>query len=261
MANVQSNSIIIQCANKIQVVTANQNEILENILVKCKKVFKFKKPCIYNSCGEEVTETAQLKGLEGCVVCADKGKEKLKIEKDIVVLGEARVGKTCLIRRYMENFWDENTVSTIEESVNDSVVIDNSTVQLDILDTAGLEEFQQPLFDSWISGKDGCILVFDITNKKSLSQLKAKYERLNDIGEDKMPRVVIAGNKADLVDTRAVTPNEVEAFIAQHNWNGVKYFETSAKTGVGVRECFIELQRQMIWASVPANKSEKCVIS
>src|SRR3954468_7446219 len=83
------------------------------------------------------------------------------LEYKIVVLGGGGVGKSALtIRLVTDNFLDEYD-PTIEDSYRKNVIIDNDPAMLDILDTAGQEEFSS-MQDQWMRDGQGFILVYNI---------------------------------------------------------------------------------------------------
>jgi len=187
-------------------------------------------------------------------------------EYKIVVLGGGGVGKSALtIRLVTDNFLDEYD-PTIEDSYRKQVEIDNVPALLDILDTAGQEEFAS-MQDQWMREGKGFLLVYNIMEKASfqeLSILRDKILRAKDV--DSVP-LVIAGNKCDLRDnnnTSQVTTKEGADLAKQ--WN-CKFFETSAKDKINNEECFYEVVRQIRAAeqkesgnSSNSSKRRRCAI-
>lgn len=175
--------------------------------------------------------------------------EKQGAENKIVVLGGGGVGKSALtIRLVTDNFLEEYD-PTIEDSYRKQVNIDNTVALLDILDTAGQEEFAS-MQDQWIREGKGFLLVYTITSKQSFEEMKGfKRNILRTKDTDKVP-LVIAGNKCDLRDDKdltQVTTAEGKALAAE--W-GCPFFETSAKDKINNEECFYEVVREI-------RKSEK----
>merc|ERR1719150_2051499 len=118
-------------------------------------------------------------------------------EYKIVVLGGGGVGKSALtIRLVTDNFLDEYD-PTIEDSYRKQVQIDNEPALLDILDTAGQEEFAS-MQDQWMREGKGFLLVYSINQYSSFDELgilRDKILRAKDVAN--VP-IVIAGNKVDL---------------------------------------------------------------
>jgi len=163
-------------------------------------------------------------------------------EYKIVVLGGGGVGKSALtIRLVTDNFLDEYD-PTIEDSYRKSVEVDGKAALLDILDTAGQEEFSS-MQDLWMREGKGFLLVYSITSKHTLEEcevLRDKILRTKD--EDATTPIVLCGNKCDLNDQREVEKNEGDALAKK--WN-VPFFETSAKMKINNVNCFYEIVRQI----------------
>ena len=132
-----------------------------------------------------------------------------KPEYKIVVLGGGGVGKSALtIRLVTDNFLDEYD-PTIEDSYRKQVEIDGKPALLDILDTAGQEEFSS-MQDQWMREGKGFLLVYTITSKATLDEcslLREKILRAKD--EDHVP-IVLSGNKSDLEEQRDFPTDEAQ---------------------------------------------------
>jgi len=138
-------------------------------------------------------------------------------EYKIVVLGGGGVGKSALtIRLVTDNFLDEYD-PTIEDSYRKSVEVDSKSALLDILDTAGQEEFSS-MQDLWMREGKGFLLVYSITSSHTLEEcevLRDKILRTKD--EDVTTPIVLCGNKCDLNDQREVEKTRGEALAKK--WN------------------------------------------
>ena len=125
-------------------------------------------------------------------------------EFKIILLGEFTVGKTSIIKRYIENnFNQSNEKNTNSNIYNKTIRIDNKTlVKLNIWDTAGEEEFN-PLIKQHFQDASGSLIVYDISKKKSFNKIE---KWINEIKE-KSPHHcinVLIGNKSDLNGKREV---------------------------------------------------------
>jgi len=163
------------------------------------------------------------------------------MEYKLVVLGAGGVGKSALtIRLVTDNFLDEYD-PTIEDSYRKQVMIDDSTALLDILDTAGQEEFSS-MQDQWMRDGKGFLLVYNITSRPTFDEVNSLYDKiLRTKDVDKVP-IVLAGNKCDLEESREV---EFEEGKEQARKWGCPFFETSAKKKLNNEACFFELVRQI----------------
>ncbi|CBF77002.1 putative RAS small monomeric GTPase (Rsr1) [Aspergillus nidulans FGSC A4] len=154
-------------------------------------------------------------------------------EYHIVVLGAGGVGKSCLTAQFVQNVWIESYDPTIEDSYRKHIEVDGRQCILEILDTAGTEQFSQ-----------GFLLVFSITSMSSLNELAELREQIVRIKDDENVPIVIVGNKSDLEEDRAVP--RARAFSLSQSWGSAPYYETSARRRANVNEVFIDLCRQII---------------
>eukprot|EP00483_Globobulimina_turgida_P002587 UN02591 len=175
-------------------------------------------------------------------------------EYKIVVLGGGGVGKSALtIRLVTDDFLDEYD-PTIEDSYRKQVQIDGKPALLDILDTAGQEEFSS-MQDQWIREGRGFLLVYSINSRNTfnkIEELRDKILRTKDVETGDNIPICIAGNKCDLVEERNVDYDEGSKLADE--WN-CAFFETSAKTKVNNTECFYKIVRLI--RDLPENRPEK----
>ncbi|KAK0656458.1 ras family-domain-containing protein [Cercophora newfieldiana] len=163
-------------------------------------------------------------------------------EFHVVVLGAGGVGKSCLTAQFVHNEWIESYDPTIEDSYRTQVSVDGRQVMLEILDTAGTEQFVA-MRDLYMKTGQGFLLVFSITSRASLQELVTLRDEIIRIKDDENIPIVIVGNKADLVDQRQV--DRAKAFAISQRWNA-PYYEASARTRTNVDEVFVDLCRQML---------------
>ncbi|KAL6174448.1 Ras- protein rsr1 [Exserohilum turcicum] len=163
-------------------------------------------------------------------------------EYHIVVLGSGGVGKSCLTAQFVQNVWIESYDPTIEDSYRKVLDVDGRHVILEILDTAGTEQFTA-MRELYMKTGQGFLLVFSITSESSFGELAELREQIRRIKEDSNVPMVLIGNKSDLEEDRAVP--RPRAFAISREWN-VPYFETSARRRANVDEAFVDLCRQII---------------
>lgn len=158
----------------------------------------------------------------------------------IILLGDIAVGKTALFTRYIDNtFTDEYKCTISTEFRAKSINLEaNVNAQLEIWDTCGEEKYRS-LTRQYYRKSQGMILLFDLTNRSSFSNLPSW---LNDIkaNADSECEKIIVGNKSDLENARQVTKKEAEIFA---NDNGFNYFEISAKAGINIEPLFEQLAK------------------
>lgn len=169
------------------------------------------------------------------------------------------MGKSALtIRLVTDNFLDEYD-PTIEDSYRKQVMIDDETALLDILDTAGQEEFSS-MQDQWMRDGKGFLLVYNITSRPTFDEISKLYDKILRTKDATKVPIVVVGNKCDLKDERQVEYNE--GFDLAKQW-GVPFFETSAKIKLNNEACFFELVREirrMTKTNKPTKKKSFCTI-
>ena len=160
----------------------------------------------------------------------------------VVVLGKGVVGKTSLIYRFVKDAFPEAHDPTIEDNYKAMVEINNESIEIQIVDTAGEEDYQNML-DQWIDVADGFLLVFAINDKDTFNVLDEKYKRIEKHKEKNVP-IILVGNKCDLENERQVTKEEANQKATA--WKA-KYIETSALTDINknCKEPFIQCAKDI----------------
>ncbi|KAI1309662.1 ras-domain-containing protein [Xylaria venustula] len=163
-------------------------------------------------------------------------------EYHVVVMGAGGVGKSCLTAQFVHNEWIESYDPTIEDSYRTQMTVDQRQVVLEIMDTAGTDQFVA-MRDLYMKTGQGFLLVFSITSESSLSEIAGLRDEIIRIKDDDNVPIVICGNKSDLEEHRTV--QRARGFEVSRRW-GAPYYETSARTKTNVEEAFIDLCRQML---------------
>jgi len=164
-------------------------------------------------------------------------------EKTVAVVGGGGVGKTAITLQFIGNYFVEEYDPTVEESYRTQTTIDGEPAVLEIIDTAGQEEYNA-IKDAHIVKGQGFLLVFSLTSRSSFDELDDIHERIyrlkeKDTATDNIP-IVIAGNKCDLENDRCVAIPEGEALA--NSWR-CKFHATSALSKVGVEDAFFDIVR------------------
>lgn len=162
------------------------------------------------------------------------------IQKKICMLGTFAVGKTSLVRRFVESIYSGKYHTTVGVKVDKkSVTVGAEEVTLLLWDIEGTEtehEFRK----SYLRGASGYLLVADGTRKDTLYRALALQTRAEEtVGQ--VPFLLLL-NKSDLSDEWQIDGREIEA-LEQKNWTVIN---TSAKTGQGVEEAFLVLAEKMV---------------
>jgi len=155
----------------------------------------------------------------------------------LILIGDGGVGKSCLAQRYISDRFLQDYDPTVEESFHKDIDTEQGTLKLEILDTAGQDDFSA-IRQTYYRNADLVIGVFDVKNLDTFNKLKdfweeIIHERHNDKRE--LPPVLVAGNKIDLVPDFAPSPN-ITGWLNEHNISEVFY--TSSKTDHNVSELF-----------------------
>jgi len=143
---------------------------------------------------------------------------------------------------------------TIEDKFLTEVTIDNKSVTINILDTAGQEDYQKSLLDTWIESGQGFLLVFALNDKDSFVDLDKKKQRIDIIKKKVKCPIILVGNKSDLENERKISRKEGEDKAKL--W-GATYIETSAITNENCKEAFVECAKKIIGDSKSTNVSKK----
>lgn len=149
------------------------------------------------------------------------------------------VGKTCLLNKYIKDQFTMQYKSTIgADFLTKKIVKGPDTLQLQLWDTAGTEKFHS-MGSGFYRNSECCILVYDVTDKKSFEAIdtwKSEFlSQLNPPDPDKFPFILIA-NKSDLTEDRKITMEEGQEFASL---NGeMPFYECSALKGNGLKEAF-----------------------
>ena len=178
--------------------------------------------------------------------------EDIKVCK-VVLLGESGVGKTSIITRYINDTFEENTMSTTGASYGGKTLTLNNgkTIKLEIWDTAGQEKYRA-LAKIFYKDAGIAVLVYDITRRESFEEIKKYW--FNQIKEHGAKGVIIgiAGNKHDLFDREEVKTNEGENFAKEID---AVFKVTSASSSDGIEELFRELANKYYGVDNVSNSS------
>ena len=160
----------------------------------------------------------------------------------ILTIGESGVGKTCILRRFVENKFLKNHLATIGIDFKTKTLnINNQEIKLKIWDTAGQERFRN-ITTQYYKGADGIVLIYDVTDDASYEKIRDWMEQILSNTKREDIGLVLLGNKCDM-EPRAVSEEQGNKMAEELN---VSYFETSALTGQGINEAFNELTRDIM---------------
>lgn len=170
----------------------------------------------------------------------------------LCVMGEGAVGKTTLSIQFTANRFVDYYDPTIEDTYRKQVVIDDEACLLEILDTAGQDQFQT-LRAQWIRQYDSFLIVYSITDRGSFEGMPSFNKQILRAKETDRVPMILVGNKCDLESKRQVQFQEGQALAKQLN---AEFRETSAKTRYNVEDAFYSAVR-LIWLMFPPKEKDK----
>ena len=151
------------------------------------------------------------------------------------------MGKSALTISFVQNHFIEEYDPTIEDSYRKQVTVDDVPCFLNILDTAGQEEYSA-MRDQYMKTGQGFLLVFSLTTRSTFEEVNDLHNKILQAKDsDKVP-LVLVGNKADLENERQVSPKEASDLARSFD---APFMMTSAKTRLSVDETFFQLVRQI----------------
>lgn len=162
----------------------------------------------------------------------------------ILILGDFAVGKSSFMFRYLDDIFNQFTLSTIGiDSRIKELERNNQKIFLKIFDISGQERFHL-LIINYYKGADGIILIYDISNLDTFKSIKNWIEGINNNINLKEIGFIIVGNKYDLHEDKKKVIDEMKQNL--ENTLNIKIIETSAKNNINVNECFEKLVDKMM---------------
>ena len=184
---------------------------------------------------------------------ADNKTGYFDVKYKIMVLGESKVGKTSLIKRYTKDQFGGVYLTTVGMDFQDKIIeIEDKKVRLQVWDTAGQERFRN-VTKSYFQSSHGLLVVYDITDKESFEKINFWIENIKNNAPEKA-KLILVGNKCDLANERKVTIEDGENKARNYN---IKFFESSAKDGTNVNELFFYLANEIYQDEKTKGKDNK----
>lgn len=202
--------------------------------------------------GTEITDVEDLH--DGDIIYVSSGETFYKYNSkshtntvpiySLAVMGPGSVGKSAITRRFVQGVFVRDYDPTIEDAYRKNAMIDNKQCVLDILDTAGQEDYIA-LRSTWMRERDGFLLVFSLSDRTTFEALEPFIQQLLTIHEEDAhpPPIILLGNKSDLASERQIQHSEAAQYAAKY-MNGV-YFECSALNGANINEAFTAVVRHI----------------
>jgi Ras-related protein Rab-1A len=186
---------------------------------------------------------------EACSPSLKKGDHD--VVQKVVVVGNSGAGKTCLLRRFADDTFEDTYQATVGVDFKFKTIQANqdTKVKIQVWDTAGAERFRH-ITAAYYRGAHGIAIVYDTTDAESLAAVESWHTEVNQYLDTSTKRILI-GNKCDLNDSRKVSQEEGKLMAEKFC---MLFAETSAKTAANVDEAFKTLACDVL-ASMP--KKEK----
>lgn len=169
------------------------------------------------------------------------------------MLGSGGVGKSALVCRFMTNQYTEEYNPTIEDCYHKSLEIDGHVEHIEVIDTAGQEEFHSML-DQWIRGADGVLLMYDVSNRASFDELNRFYDRMMET-DDRLPFLLV-GMKCDVSDAVRKVYTSEGKHLAETQFH-CPFMEVSAKERINHIAVFQDLIRLIKARTTPSSSVAK----
>jgi Ras-related protein Rap-1B len=163
-------------------------------------------------------------------------------EYKLVVLGSGGVGKSAITVQFVQGIFVEKYDPTIEDSYRKQVEIDGIQCMLEILDTAGTEQFTA-MRDLYMKNGQGFVLVYSIIAQSTYNDLPDMREQILRVKDKDEVPMVLVGNKCDLNDQRVITTEQGQELARK--FGSCAFIEASAKQRINVDNIFTTLIRQI----------------
>jgi small GTP-binding protein len=168
------------------------------------------------------------------------------LQKKVCMLGAVGVGKTSLVRRFVESIFSERYHATVGVKIDrKSLSLGATQLNLMLWDLQGEAAHQETRLE-YLRGAAGCLIVMDATRRATLETARSLEQRAAAVAPE--ARVVFVLNKIDLTDRVEVTDALLDPFSAR----GSIIVRTSALSGQGVEAAFRGLAERMLAATAPA---------
>ena len=159
-------------------------------------------------------------------------KEEYKFK--IVIVGDSGVGKTNLVKRFIQNTFSSNTLATVGvEFFSNNYYINDKLCKIEMWDTAGQERYKS-MTSAYYRGAMGAILVYDVTSQSSFNNIERWYNEIRDFSSKDI-QIIMIGNKTDLKDQIVITTEMSQNKSADLE---IPVVETSALNASNVKEAF-----------------------
>ena len=172
----------------------------------------------------------------------DEEKKDSDLTIKLLLIGNAFVGKTLIVQKFIDNTFSKTTLSTIGVDLQSKIIdINGKKVKYLIWDTAG-EDRMKTMTYSYYRGCHVILIVYDVTDQKSFQNVTTWVECVDKFAKSNVLRILV-GNKTDLEDKRVISTDEGKKLAEA---NGLKFYEISALKITGLYEMFEDIAKEYV---------------
>ena len=177
-------------------------------------------------------------------------------EYKIVVLGSGAVGKSSITVRFVQGIFLTKYDPTIEDSYRKQLELEGNQYVLEILDTAGTEQFTA-MRDLYMKTGQGFVLVYSIIAQSTYNDLDPIHDQIVRVRDTDDVPIVVVGNKCDLESQRIVSQDDGKALAEKYF---ADFLEVSAKAEIRVNDVFTTLIKNIDRRAKPQKPKPKCAL-
>lgn len=176
--------------------------------------------------------------------------ENKPLEAKIVLLGDQNVGKSSIAQRFAKNLFTGQYVVTIGGAyLQQTLILSNGvTIKFHIWDTGGQERFRS-MANLYYRDAIAAILTYDCSNEKTFDSIRFWIDELKNKATQEQLVLCLAGNKCDIDSSERKISNSVGKQLAEEH--KMIFYETSAKSDIGIKELFHSLGKKIYELKVP----------
>ena len=267
--NIAKNTRVQSIKKRLRV---DKKETFESVLTKVSYKLGIDAKVLYNQEGIVIDDAGDFK--DGETLYASQGEqfwqqnkvtgsvlkteERTKVLK-LGIIGPPSVGKSALTVRYTQKIFYEEYLPSFESLFKKSITLDGEQVEIDILDSSGLDELVV-MRPNWFKEREAFIMVYAINNRGSFEALNVFYEQLVTFRTSSDVPLILVGNKLDMEQSRQVSREEGMKVAKSFN---AEFYETSAKKDMNVTQIFEAASKKLFAikykpAVVPVDREKKC---
>ena len=176
-------------------------------------------------------------------------KEEFKFK--VVIVGDSSVGKTNLVKRFMNNTFLKDSKATVGvEFMSKTFIVNKKVFKVELWDTAGQERYKA-ITAAYYKGAKGAMIVYDVTSKSTFDNVDKWCNELRMKGSNNI-NIIMIGNKTDLKDNIVITADMSQE---KGKFLQIPVMETSALDSSNVKEAFYLLIQEMYSSFINKEKS------